>query len=472
MTLEQLLERARAELARLITDRRTAQDALMALRARAEDTSDVTLEDTRAAIAARDAADSAVEAARARVAEFEAELARDSEIAQLERQSIPTQIRRPAYDEQVRTGAEPRTYTRESDPTGQGFLADFLRGTLANDFLARGRLERHMAEEMHHRGAQLDRAAQVERAVGTSAFAGLTIPQYLVNMYAEAAKAGRPFADICRRHDLPATGMSVEIGRVTTATNVDVQANEGDAAAESNIDDTILSIPVRTAAGQQTLSQQVARRSPGAYDITLEDLIGEYHTDLDQKLITQATTGLSAVATPVTYTDASPTVEELYPKFAASSAGVSGAMLNKMRARDLVHLMHSRRWFWLNAALSANKPLIAQPDVPAGAAGVNYAEAYGMGFAGLLPNGQPVVIDDNIATNGGAGTNEDEIYTLARSECHLWEDPAAPLFIETQDTKAATLQILVVVYGFYGYTFTRRPHVRKISGTGLVTPAF
>lgn len=472
MTLEQLLERARAELARLITDRRTAQDALMALRARTEDTSDVTLEETRAAIAARDAADAAVEAARARVAEFEAELARDAEIAQLERQSIPTQIRRPSYDEQVRTGAEPRTYTRESDPTGQGFLADFLRGTLANDFLARGRLERHMAEEMHHRGARLDRAAQVERAVGTSAFAGLTVPQYLVDMYAEAAKAGRPFADICRPHDLPATGMSVEIGRVTTATNVDVQANEGDAAAESNIDDTILSIPVRTAAGQQTLSQQVARRSPGAYDITLEDLIGEYHTDLDQRLITQATTGLSAVATAVTYTDASPTVEELYPKFAASSAGVSGAMLNKMRARDLVHLMHSRRWFWLNAALSANKPLIAQPDVPAGAAGVNYAEAYGMGFAGLLPNGQPVVMDDNIAINGGAGTNEDEIYTLARSECHLWEDPTAPLFIETQDTKAANLQILVVVFGFYAYTFTRRPHVRKISGTGLVTPAF
>ena len=140
----------------------------------------------------------------------------------------------------------------------------------------------------------------------------------------------------------------------------------------------------------------------------------------------------------------SPRFQSLTPKGWASSAGVSGALLNKMRAGDLVHVMHSRRWFWLNAALSANRPLISQPNLQ-GQAGVNYGDVYGMGFAGLLPNGQPVVLDDNIAFNGGAGTNEDEIYTVARSECHLWEDPQAPLFIETDTTKAANLQLLVVV---------------------------
>ena len=466
MNLEQLLERARAELTRTLAARQAAQDALITLRSRAETTGDVTLEATRAAVEARDAADAAVDAARSHLEGLEAEQARDAELADLERRTAPTTVRRPAYDEVTRTGAEPRTYTRETDPKGRGFMADFLRGTLHHDFEARGRLERHMSEERVHRGAQL------ERAVGTSAFAGLTVPQYLVDLYAEAAKAGRPFADICRPHDLPATGMSVELARVTTATNVDVQAAEGDGAAETNIDDTVLSIPVRTAAGQQTLSQQASRRSAGAYDITIEDLIGEYHTDLDGKLITQATTGLSAVATAVAYTDASPTVEELYPKFAASSAGVATAMLNKMRARDLVHVMHSRRWYWMTSALSANRPLIGQPGISADNIGTNYAEVYGAGFAGLLPNGQPVVLDDNVAINLGAGTNEDEIYTVARSECHLWEDPEAPLFIETQETKAANLQILVVIFGFYAYTFTRRPHVRKINGTGLVTPAF
>src|SRR5574343_212711 len=400
----------------------------------------------------------------AKVAELDKEIERDEEIERLSREVAPAAAR-PAYDRTARIGSEPRTYTRESDPKGQGFMADFIRGTLSNDFMARDRLVRHMAEEQVERGAYLD------RATGTGAFAGLTVPQYLVDEFATIEKAGRPFANICRSHDLPPVGMSVEIGRGTTATNVDVQVNQGDAAAETDYDDTLLSVPVRTAAGQQTLSQQASRRSVGAYDITIEDLIGEYATDLDQKLITQATTGLSAVAASVAYTDASPTVEELYPKFAASSAGVSGALLNKMRSNDLVHVMHSRRWFWLNAALSANRPLIAQPNAQ-GQAGVNYGDVYGAGFAGLLPNGQPVVLDDNIAINSGAGANEDEIYTVARSECHLWEDPQAPLFIETDTTKAANLQILVVVFGFYAYTFSRRPHARKIAGTGLVTPAF
>jgi HK97 family phage major capsid protein len=463
--LHTMLAQARAVLDVKLGERKTAQDALMALRGRAESSGDVTLEETEAAIGRRSAADAAVDAARATVSDLQGEVDRDAEIEQLSTQ-VSSTGQRPAYDRAVRTGAEPRTYTRQSDPKGEKFLADFLRGTLSNDFLARGRIERHMAEEQAERGEML------ERAIGTGAFSGLTVPQYLVEEFAEIAKAGRPFADVCRPHDLPATGMSVEIGRGTTGTNVDVQATEGAAAAEQDYDDTLLSVPVRTAAGQQTISQQGMRRSIGAHDITVEDLLAEYHTDLDQKLITQATTGLSAVATSVAYTDATPTVEELYPKFAASSAGVSAALLNKMRARDLVHVMHSRRWFWMNSALSPNRPLIGQPGIDPNNVATNYAEVYGAGFAGLLPNGQPVVLDDNIAINLGAGTNEDEIYTVARSECHLWEDPAAPLFIETDATKAANLQVLIVVFGFYAYTFGRRPHARKIAGTGLITPVF
>lgn len=44
-----------------------------------------------------------------------------------------------------------------------------------------------------------------------------------------------------------------------------------------------------------------------------------------------------------------------------------------------------------------------------------------------LSSGILVVVDNNIATNLGAGTNEDEIYVVPASECHLWQDPAAPM---------------------------------------------
>ncbi len=90
----------------------------------------------------------------------------------------------------------------------------------------------------------------------------------------------------------------------------------------------------------------------------------------------------------------------------------------------------------------------------------------------MLPDGTPVVTDSNIATNLGAGTNEDEVFVLSKDECHLWEDGDAPFFIRAEEPKAANVQILFVIYGYFAYAHNRYAHARKISGTGLVTPTF
>jgi hypothetical protein len=65
-----------------------------------------------------------------------------------------------------------------------------------------------------------------------------------------------------------------------------------------------------------------------------------------------------------------------------------------------------------------------------------------------------VVVDNNLSTTVGAGT-EDEIFVTASSECHLWEDPAAPVFIRAEQPAAANLGVLLVVYGYFAYTFAR-----------------
>lgn len=91
---------------------------------------------------------------------------------------------------------------------------------------------------------------------------------------------------------------------------------------------------------------------------------------------------------------------------------------------------------------------------------------------GVLPNGTPVIVDNNIATNLGAGTNEDEIYILSRRESHLWEDASAPMLIRAEQTNAASLGVLFVVYGYFAYTHARYSHAQKLNGTGLVTPTW
>ena len=76
---------------------------------------------------------------------------------------------------------EARTYTQES---GNSFIMDAYNAQFKSDYSAQERLARHQREE------EIER-----RDVGTSAFAGLVIPQYLVDLAAPLARAGRPFAD-------------------------------------------------------------------------------------------------------------------------------------------------------------------------------------------------------------------------------------------------------------------------------------
>ena len=313
-------------------------------------------------------------------------------------------------------------------------------------------------------------AAQEERAAGTGAFAGLVVPQYLTDLYAPAAKAGRPLANLMRHIDLPPTGMTVSISRITTATSTAVQTENAN-LSETNIDDTLLSPAVLTVGGRQTLSRQAVERGVNTDEVTIEDLIRSYGTTLDSTLINQATTGLTNVATSVAYTDASPTAAELYPKLLQAWSGCAGALLDQA-AGDVVAVMRIDRWAWLQSQLSSTFPLIGQ-GFQLNVGGVADPKAvYGSGFAGYLPSGVAVIADNNIANTLGGGT-EDEIYFTSRNESFLWEDPDAPMMIRTETGPSLlALGVDIVVYGYFAYTFARQAQARKINGTGLIAPTF
>lgn len=396
-------------------------------------------------------------ARKAKVAELEVQTASE------ERFSTGTESR--SYDRVARVGSEERTYRKDTDRKGSQFIRDVSKQFLYRDLEAEQRLVRHMQEE------RVERAQYLQRAAGTGAFSGLVVPQYLTDMYAPAVANLRPFADICNKHDLPSDGMTVNISRITTATSVALQATENTAVSETDIDDTLLTENVQTASGQQTLSRQAIERGTGVEEVTLGDLFKRYATVLDNTLINQATTGLAAVAQTTTYTDASPTVPELYPKLLGAAAGVEGALLGQAVPSHVI--MHSRRWYWMQSQVGPNWPSIQQPGIDPQSAGVNNAVRYGTGSRGVLPNGMQAVVDNNIATNGGTGTNEDAIYVVPQDECHLWEDPQAPVFIRAEQAKAASLGVLLVLYGYFAYSMRRYSNgMQSITGTGLSTPAF
>jgi hypothetical protein len=413
---------------------------------------------------AHDAEKEAEKGIRGKLATVNEMAAEEAERVKAQRDVKPAATRPAAREGTARVGSEERTYRPDTDPYGTTFSMDVLRSAVCNDVEAQSRLSRHMAEE------RVERSQYLTRAVGTGAFTGLTVPQYLTDLYAPSALALRPFADTCNQHPLPADGMTVNISRITTATGVALQATENAAVQETNIDDTLLSPPVQTAAGQQTISRQAIDRGTGIDDVVLQDLFDQYATRLDTTLINQASTGLAAVGTAVAYTDTTPTGAELYPKIVGAQAGSEAALL--ARAVPDIAVMHSRRWYWLSSQMSATWPLINSQGIPTQAGGVSFNVGYNGGIRGMMPNGLKVVVDNNCSTAIGAGT-EDEIYVTASKECHLWEDPNAPLYIRAEQPAAGSLGVLLVVYGYFAYTFARYGNsVQRVSGTGLIAPTF
>lgn len=465
MTIAQLIAQLRGQMATKLTQRNTHADELATLRA-ADTVDEARITEVRSA---KDALDAEIDALQARVADLEAEQARDDAADRLAREVHPA-APSPSADAPerapVKVGAEERTYRKDQDRRGKLFASD-VAAAFAGDFNAQARLQRHMTEERVERGADTFDV----RAVGTGAFSGIVVPQYLVAEFAGLPRADRPLADAMRHHDLPETGMTVNLGKLTTGTSAAEQTAENAAVSETDADDTLLTAPVLTSAGSQTVSRQGSERGVGVEDTIIEDLISAQRANLDSLVLNRAATGLTNLATAIAYTDATPTAAELYPKLLQGPAQVEAAMLNA-HPGDVIAVMHSRRWYWLQSQLTSTWPLFGQPSVAPQQGGVNYAERYGNGFRGMLPSGVPVIVDNNIATNFGAGTNEDEIYFVTQTEAHLWEDPNAPVLIRAEQPKAKNLGIDLVVYAYFAYILNRVTHAQKVNGTGLITPTF
>lgn len=358
------------------------------------------------------------------------------------------------------TSEEPTYHARGVN----SFLADAISSEFNNNFEAAERINRYNRE-----------ITLEKRDVGTANFAGLVVPQYLIDLYANLARAGRPVADICRKHVLPAQGMTVNISKVTTGTAVGYQAAENDTATETNIDDTLLTVNVNTISGMQDVSKQAILRGANIEDVVLSDLISAYNTKLDYGILngsgssgepTGMTTALTAV---VTYTDVSPTVKEMYPKIVDAIQRVQSAVF----AGPSHIIMHPRRLgFFLAAVDDQGRPLVVpNANGPMNAAGTFSGLGYGQsGQYSML--GLPIITDANVTITNGTGTNEDLIYVVSADELHLWEAPQMPTYVrfEQPDGKVA---IRVVLFGFSAFTAARRPLAGAyIGGNGLVTPTF
>jgi len=366
------------------------------------------------------------------------------------------------YENQWRHTGGGETYRRGDQSVS--FVKDLALSSCRNDRDAYDRLQRNTKEV----GIEY-------RALSTTDGAGgdFVPPLWAIAEYAALARPARPTADAVRGMVLPKGTDSLNIPKIATGTAVAEQSTQNTAVQNTDATTAAVSAAVATLAGQQVVSVQAIEQSPINLDeILLEDLTLDLAAKTDLFVLNNNaankrgllnTTGTNAV----TFTNASPTPGLLYPKLADAMQQI---YTNRFLAPDTI-VMHPRRWAWFLAALdSQNRPLV----LPGAGGSLNALGVTGaptsQGIAGSLL-GMQVILDPNVPTNLGAGTNQDPIIMLRSRDAYLWE---GSLNVEAfRDTKADQLSVVLVSYSYIDLTAERYAKaVSVINGTRLVAPTF
>lgn len=249
-------------------------------------------------------------------------------------------------------------------------------------------------------------------------------------------------------------------------------AEQTEAAAVQNTAMTTSSVSgaVTTMAGQQIFSMQLLDQSPINFDqVVFQDMLADLAKQIDVYVLNKASIGILNVSSisSVAYTDASPTVPEIYPKLAD---GIQRVATNRFLPAQAI-LMHPTRWAWFLAALdSSNRPLVVpNPQGPNNAfAGMTDVRAEGSVGSVL---GLPVYADANVPTNLGGGTNQDPIIIARWDDLFLYEGALRTRVLF--ETDAATLQVRLQVWEYFAFIGSRYPKsISVVNGTGTIAATF
>jgi HK97 family phage major capsid protein len=361
---------------------------------------------------------------------------------------------------------EPKTYREGS---GHSFFRDIL--TRAG--VETGAPNPGAAERLAQHGKEIlvDLAEKRDVTSADPGTASFIPPLYLGERWIDKEVAGRPFADAVAKMPLSSTGKQMDFPRVQTAPAVAVQASEAAAVNEVDFDSETYSVPKVLIAGQNDLSIQAYEfADPGMDTVIMRELTKSYNSVLDSQLLTGTAAngqhrGLKNVSgiNSITYSavgaagGADGLVGAFYDAVAQIATNAPGYMADAV-------VMHPRRAAWLASHRDANGSLLQQGEFALASGAQN--KGFALSVAGL-----GVILDPNITTVQGAGTNEDEIYVVDTTELILAEGDLRARVLS--EVLSGTLQIRLQLYAFSAWAGGRRPKtIARISGAGLATPAF
>jgi HK97 family phage major capsid protein len=378
------------------------------------------------------------------------------------------------------TVTDPEVYAKGN--YGQSFLRDLAKSRLQNDPDATDRLRRHAA------------ADKETRALGNTNTTGgsggeFSPPSWLIADFVQLARPGYAVAGLYNHSPMPSGVSSIMLPKILTGTTVAVQTTQNTALSQTDLTTGFVGTGITTIGGKEVVSQQLLDQSGIDFDTVIKaDLAGAWGQTFGAQVMAGAGTGvnnnsvlngLQNAVVPAgnqsTFTSASPTAALFYSK----AAGMLASFATNRFAEPTQWVMHPRRWYWLLAQVdTAGRPLVVPDAILADAAiramnpiaantgsPVQVVGAVGM-FLGL-----PVVIDPNVPTNLGAGTNQDEVFLLKTDDLWLYE--SAPVVEVFNQPFADSMGVLYRIYSYTGILLNRQTSsIATMNGTGLIAPTF
>lgn len=461
-------------LKRLIALRKKAHDELETLFAQRKAISDLVAEEAREDMSTDEDQEFRVKTAEIATKQGEVE-AFDERIRELseeiERSGRLNESAINARRAQARVEAvkEQEVYTRDAKVSYFRDLMLSQRG-LDDTGEATERLRRHSVDV---KTSADYRKPEVARALDTTDGNGgyFVPPVWLVEQYIKLIRAGRAYADLCTKQDLPSGTNVLQIPKVTSGTDVDAQNGENTAIHMQDLDDDFITIPVRTIAGGQDVSLQLIEQSPVAFDeVVFQDLLAAHAAKLNRFVLSGS--GTNGQLRGVHNTPGIGTVAIASGLTMAKFYGAIANAIQKVHTGRILapsHIvMHPRRWGWLTAALDGDeRPLV----LPSGRSSNNVATLDVVGSQQVVGElqGLPVVTDPGIGTEYGTEGDEDLAYVQRSNDLLLYESGIRTRVLPEIGGKSLTVHLQV--YSYAAFTAERYPE-SIVEITGLPEPTF
>ena len=366
--------------------------------------------------------------------------------------------------------------TREAmtyDKDGRNsFVRDMINATMRNDATSWERLNRHQTEV----NIETRDISRTDTAGGD-----FVPPIYLINEYAEFARAARVTADLATTMALPLGTDSINIPAVTTGTQVAFQSSDNSSTNTRDMVTSTVSAPVRTISGYENVSIQLVEQSPlaGGLDrLVFGDLMKDYALQLNTAVTGNGdgTSGtlkgfinLGADTTngiPTTWTEATPSA---VTGLATIAKAISKVVTNRFQAVEAI-VMHPSMWYWFASSTDgASRPLIVPTGAgPFNANGVVTSPGAPAGLVGTI-HGVPVYVDATLPKTYGSATNQSPILVGKFSDSYLFESGVKTRVLP--DVLSANLTVRFQVYGYMALAHRYNKAVSAITGTGTVAPS-